>query len=192
MSQAPNVRRKDPSRCRSKGNAGFTLLEVLIALVLITVGLLGIVGIDGVSLSNTSSARARGMAAMMAASMSNAMMANEAYWAAGLFTAPGVINVNPTGTGTFTGDAALATAATTPADCVGSACSPLQMAGYDLSNWATMVSQLPSGQGQIVCTTQVGQSIACTITVSWSENVQGSKQIAGTQNTYNYQTVVQP
>ncbi|WP_169741269.1 type IV pilus modification protein PilV [Andreprevotia chitinilytica] len=175
---------------RAANTAGFTLLEVLIAVVVIAIGLLGVAGMEALSLSNTSSARTRGLAAVMAASLSSAMSANPGYWAAGLLAAPGTVNVNVSVSGGITGDTTLAAAAS--ADCT-AVCTPVQLAAYDLTNWGKTISQsLPSGTGQIVCTTTVGQPVVCTITVSWSEKTMAAKQNTGQQQTYSYQTVVQP
>src|SRR6201987_2468405 len=67
-----------PGRADSRG---FSLVEVLVAVVVICTGLLGIAKLQALSLSNTSTARLRSLAALEAASLASAMHSNRQYWA---------------------------------------------------------------------------------------------------------------
>src|SRR5690349_21912373 len=106
------------TRIRSAA-AGFSLVEVMVAVVVICVGLLGIAKMQALSLSNTTTSRQRALAAMQAASIASAMHSNREYWAGDFqlsAAAPSVTlsGAGPTATVVST-DAAMATAAQTQA-----------------------------------------------------------------------------
>ena len=67
---------------------GFTIIEVMVALVVISIGLLGIAKMQALALASTSTSRLRSLAAIQAASLGSAMHANRAYWAAATLTQP--------------------------------------------------------------------------------------------------------
>jgi type IV pilus assembly protein PilV len=145
-----------PSSCR-----GFSLVEVLVALVVCSVGLLGLAKMESLALSSTGVASTRSIAALQAASLAAAMKSNGGYWASGL--APAVTTVT------------LATAAPTNPDCTAAApgtCSPTQMAAYDLQQWAVALSEQQQLQGffaTITCSI-TGFPVTCTISLQWAEN----------------------
>ncbi|HUD32460.1 MAG TPA: type IV pilus modification protein PilV, partial [Variovorax sp.] len=62
---------------------GFTLLEVLVAIVLVSIGLLGFAKMQALALSSTSVAGNRSMVSMQAGSLAAAMHGNRAFWSAG-------------------------------------------------------------------------------------------------------------
>lgn len=165
--------------------AGFTLLEVLIALLVISIGLLGIAGMQALAINNTSVARVQSLAALQAASLASAMQANEAYW-----QKTGAIT-NTTVNGAVLGDANLNGQAV---DCSAAVCTPVQMAGWDLKQWGgDLQNLLPGGTGQVTCTNNVGIPITCAISVIWQEKTVGlnaGQGAAAQQQTYSM--VVQP
>ena len=59
---------------------GFSLVEVMVAVVVICIGLLGIAKMQAMALSNTNMSRQRSLAAIEAASMASAMHSNQLYW----------------------------------------------------------------------------------------------------------------
>ncbi len=63
---------------------GFTLLEVMIALVITSIGLLGIAKIQALAYASTGSASLRSLVAMQAAGLASSMHTNRNYWSAGL------------------------------------------------------------------------------------------------------------
>src|SRR5689334_6960443 len=67
--------RRFPARVR-----GFSLIEVMVAVIVICVGLLGIAKMQALALSNTTTARMRSLAALEAASLAAAMHSNRQYW----------------------------------------------------------------------------------------------------------------
>ena len=124
-------------------NAGFTLIEVLIAMVVLAVGLLGLAGLQATSLRNNLSAYNRSQATQLAYDLADRMRANVA------------------GKATYT--AMLPSAATVKSSCLStSGCSIADMATNDLYEWncavaggcenntSPIAATLPGGQG-IVC-----------------------------------------
>ena len=108
-----------------KTNSGFTLLEVLIAMVVLSVGLLGLAAVQATSLKNNQSAYFRSQATQLAYDMTDRMRTNKL--------------------GDYNNKAG------TTDDCKTNTCTPAQMAGYDLKQWNDeLAKQLPSGEG-VVC-----------------------------------------
>jgi type IV pilus assembly protein PilV len=188
---------------------GFSLVEVMVAVVVICVGLLGIAKMQGLALSNTTTSRLRALAAIEAAGLAAAMHSNREYWASA--APPATIDFNITTAGQFaSSDAALQAAANgalpvglnTPdviQTCVGiangqPACGftagrVVNLAAFDLSRWAASLnSLLPNPQSSIQCTAPAGGTAppSCTILIRWSEravgmNQQEAQQAAGAQ-----------
>ncbi len=164
MSQQANLgvcgrdRRSQPAQ-----GGGFTLIEVMVALIVISVGLLGIAGMQGLALSSAGNARMRSLASIEAASMAAAMHTNRDFWSVtvGTWTVSGT---------TFTDSSGLLTAGT---DCTSAGavpCAPAAVASYDLQNWANALSAvLPSPQATISCPNGT-PPMSCTITIQWAEN----------------------
>ena len=147
---------------------GFSLVEVMVALVVISVGLLGIAKMQALAYASTSTAGMRSLAAIEAASLASAMRANRRYWAAG--AAPVAITI----TGTTISDATLAATATAPNYCTPAGtvpCSPATLAAFDLHRWAAALSALlPNSTATVSCPTAV-TPISCTIQVNWDEKL---------------------
>jgi type IV pilus assembly protein PilV len=115
---------------RSK-TTGFTLVEVMVAVLILAIGLLGMAGLQVAGLRNNHSAYLRSQATQLAYDMADRMRANP----------QGVVNSHYDNQ----------TAPTTPADCEGGPCDSAQMAGYDLAKWNDeLAAQLPGGAG-VVC-----------------------------------------
>jgi type IV pilus assembly protein PilV len=126
--------------------SGFTIIEVLIAIFVLTVGLLGVAGMQMIGLKNNNNAALRTQAVFLAQDIADRMRAN-----------PG----------------ALATYAATP-NCAsvcspGSGCSPAELANYDRCAWDDAVSQLPGGQGQI---TSLANNVY-QVTIMWDDQKTG-------------------
>jgi len=109
---------------------GFTLLEVLIALLVFSLGLLGLAGLMVVSVKTNQSAYLRTQASFLAQSMADRMRANT-----------GQVNA-------YAGDYDASTAAPlgAPDPCGASACDPGQLVARDRAVWSGQLVQLmPSG-----------------------------------------------
>jgi type IV pilus assembly protein PilV len=157
-------------RCHPAHSGGFTLLEVMVALVVTSIGLLGIAKLQALAYASTSSASARSLVALQAAGLAASMHANRGYWAAGAAPAPFTI------TGTVISDATLNSTATGASDCAsgGAAapCSPATMAAFDLHTYATALNAM-LGNSAPVTTVNCPAAIPvnCTIQVTWNEHV---------------------
>jgi type IV pilus assembly protein PilV len=169
---------------------GFSLVEVMVAVVVICIGLLGIAKMQAMALSNTNMSRQRSLAAIEAASIASAMHSNQLYWTtfdgnAGNFSV--TLSMNAAGqTVVASTDAALQ--AQTSADtgnltaCMGAAtglpicnaASRVDLAAFDLARWwVNSVSiQLPNPTATISCpAAPVGNPapVSCTVQISWTE-----------------------
>ena len=91
---------------------GFTLLEVMISLIITSIGLLGIAKIHALAYSSTATAGVRSLVALQTAGLASSMHANRGYWAAGAAPVPVII------TGTTINDGTLDGAAATVGYCV--------------------------------------------------------------------------
>src|SRR5205823_13897665 len=100
----PTRRSSDLPNVRSRG---FSLVEVMVAVIVICVGLLGIAKLQALSLSNTTTSRLRALAAIQVASVAAAMHSNRQYWGN---TPPDTVTV--TATAITSTDGALQTQAT--------------------------------------------------------------------------------
>lgn len=127
---------------------GFTLFEVLIAVLILSIGLLGVAGLQLYGVRYNQGSMLRSQATMAAYDVMDRMRAN----------AEEVDN------GSYTG----ADTDSPPADpgCYSAGgCTPAQLAQHDIAQWANRVAALPGGRGTIQA---VGGNHS--VTVSWTEN----------------------
>ena len=151
--------RPQPSRSAFTPQTGVTLVEVLVAVVILSIGLLGLASLQVLALQNGSQSYQRSQATSLAYEISDRMRTNR-------------IQAN---SGSYALDPATPPAA--PAtDCSTTSCSAAQFAAYDLYNWFTRVrSILRSGTARISCSaTPCGAGIMQTVTVIWDEQANGA------------------
>lgn len=112
---------------------GFTLLEVLVALIVLSIGLLGLSGLQTTGLRNNHSAFLRSQATLATTDIIDRMRANRDAARDGDYD----INYG-----------------TTPSHvtCIGS-CSATQVAQMDVELWHAYVERLPAGEGEVSVTT---------------------------------------
>jgi len=165
---------------------GFTLLEVLVALVILSIGLLGLAAMQASALSSTHGSQLESMVAIQARSLADAMSANPDYWSANSPT----FAITPSASSP-TQPVISSTAPASPATpCLNTACgTAADMAGYDVQLWATeLLTLVPGASANIVCTASA--PVGCSITITWTEKSaaalnQGTKnQTTGTTMTY--------
>ena len=186
---------------------GFSLVEVMVAVVVICVGLLGIAKMQALALSSSNTSRLRSLAAIEAAGLAAAMHSNREYWAGN--TPPATITVNAQANPQIqSSDAALQAAAgadlaqgsSNPivGPCVGvnngiAACPPagnpgLTLAAFDFARWAaSLTALLPNPQSTITCVVAPGntQPVSCTIQITWSEKAVAMTQQEAQQQALN-------
>lgn len=138
-----------PSRSR-RAVRGSSLVEVLVALVVIAVGMLGIAALYVEGLRSGRTALTRTRAIVIATDMSDRIRANRAggdsYIKGGTDAGTTNGNCDPGGTG----------------------CTPAQMARHDIALWNTLVTGLPNGSATIQRSTATTPA-TYTITISWAE-----------------------
>lgn len=127
---------------------GFTLVEVLIALVILSIGLLGVAKLVTGAVHADDSAYMRGQATQLAYELLDMMRANR----------PGAIDDYYTGSPTW-------------ADCKTVACGDQTVAQLDLFNWQNELAvALPAGTGTVTMGTDSFNDTTATITVSWDDS----------------------
>ncbi|HEY4970720.1 MAG TPA: type IV pilus modification protein PilV [Steroidobacteraceae bacterium] len=146
---------------------GFTLIEVLVSLVILSIGLLGIAKLMLFSSRSNDSAYLRSQATELAYEILDNMRANRQE----------AINLSY--------NTALGAVATTAApvlpSCVSAACTTTQQALYDIYQWklrlntasnpgGPTIGALPLGEGS-VATVPVGSQTTVVITVTWDDTV---------------------
>ena len=135
-------------------NAGFTMLEVLITMVILAVGLLGLAGMQATGLKSNHQAYMRSQATLLAYDMGDRMRANMAGVDAGSYNS-------------LSGD--VADPPTNP-NCDAAVCTPAQMATHDYSNWNfALKDKLPKGAGSVAVAGGI-----FTITVMWDDDKDGT------------------
>jgi len=138
---------------------GFTLLEVMVAVLVLGIGLLGMAHLQITSLKHNQSAQFRSSASVMAADMLDRMRANR----------PAAQN----------GNYALALDTDPPNN-------PNDMADIDIADWLNNLNaELPNGDGQIACDAfDADAAFVCDITISWTE-IQDNDDLATTSFLYS-------
>lgn len=135
----------------AKITSGFTLLEVLVALFVLSVGLLGLAALQTIALKFNTQSYMRTQATLQLYDIVDRMRANR--------DAAGTVNV------VYSTEAPMG-AKPGAADCASTACSAADLARYDIRQWNTANAQLlAQGEGAIRKTGSI-----YTITIQWKEN----------------------
>lgn len=186
---------------------GFTLLEVLIALVVTSIGLLGIAKMQALAYASTGTASSRSLIAMETAGLASMMRANRIYWGGSgpsSWTTANVLTVDISGGVVTISDSGLNTTAASSTFsnnfCAqgggGAPCSnSATLAASDLHMWADGLMKLMPGtniKATVTCPAGV-TPINCTIQVGWSENTVGinAQSVSGATNK-SYLLYVEP
>jgi type IV pilus assembly protein PilV len=179
---------------RATGSRGFSMIEVMVALIVIAIAVFGTAKMQGLVINATHNSANRSLAALQAASLAAAMRANPAYWAS--VTSPPPVNV-ATYSGSGIGISLHSSLSGLTKDCSTAVCTPAQMAAWDLKSWATSLNTiLGVGSGaNISCA--AGSSTApntCTVEVDWQEKTVAANttQRNAAAATQTYTLLVQP
>ncbi|WP_309045742.1 type IV pilus modification protein PilV [Marinobacter sediminicola] len=169
---------------RPSRQAGMTLIEILVTVLVLAVGLLGMASLTVGSLKNNQGAFLRTQATILAYDMADRMKSNTAEAISGSY------------------DGATTTASLTAPSCIASGCSGADRVAADIFAWKQQIegangnmAMLPGGEGAISGagasgaggTTAAGNVF--TITITWREDRWDETQ--GSMSTENQQTVVE-
>lgn len=139
---------------RGRAQSGFSMVEILVTVVVVSVALLGVAKMQAASVSNTQVARMRSLVALQAESLASLMHGNAAFW--GGTTAP--TSLSATGAGTAAAK-----------NCASVTCVPAEMYAYDWANWVAGInSQIPTYAATVACT-PAATPVTCLITITWTE-----------------------
>ncbi len=137
-----------------KKSKGFTIVEVLVAMIILAIGVLGLGLMQISSLQNTRGGQMRSQATLLAYDIIDSMRANIPAVTAGHYN-----SANRTG---YAG----------PSQCYGaeSNCSDQDMANADLDRWRTSLrlNLPPAGWGTVTTTDAVDTSVV-SVTVNWTD-----------------------
>lgn len=140
----------------ARNQGGFTLLEVLVALLVLSIGLLGLAALQTVGLKFNHQSYQRTQAVILAYDIIDR------------------IRANPQAKDTYSG---IGPSSTASGDCTSNACTPAQLAAADAQEWLGRLRQtVAQGQGA-VCRGTIDTSLTCSptgkiwrIAVRWTED----------------------
>jgi type IV pilus assembly protein PilV len=145
----------------SRKHHGFSLVEVLVALFVLSIGLLGLAALQTTGLRLNHQSYQRTQATLEAYDIIDRIRANPAGMTAGVYDN---IDLSPN---------------PSAVDCMAAGCDTTQMADYDIGQWkASLTSLLSKGQGGICRGTLTLSPYACavnpgatvfTVGVTWVE-----------------------
>ncbi len=142
-----------PATRRSAATAperGFSMIEILVTLAIISLALLGTAGLQAYSMRLNQGGQFRTHAVFLAADLSERMEANKVAAVAGSYVLPtssvaNVLNVF----------------------CTGNFCDAPTLAAYDLSQWQNAIAVVLPQASWTVAQTAAGNPSTYTITISW-------------------------
>jgi len=140
----------------ANGESGFTLIEVMIAAFVLTVGLMAMGAVQMTSMRSGGDSFMRTQASIAAADMADRMRANITGVNAGNYAAVAGPPVNP------------------GFDCIAAACTSAQVATLDAFQWLNSLTAnrgLARATGTVACP---GAGAICTITVMWDGRHNGA------------------
>jgi type IV pilus assembly protein PilV len=123
---------------------GFTMIEVLVALLIFAIGLLGVAGMQSLALKSSNNSNIRSLVNIHAYEIAERMRANMPAVQSGQYNS--------------------ISGASTATSCLPS-CTPNQLASWDASEWHTnLQADIPSATGAV----SYANGIA-TVTINWTE-----------------------
>ncbi len=131
---------------------GFTLFEILVTLIVLSIGLLGLAHLQSRGMEGNHRAYLRSQASLLAYDMVDRMRAN--MWAVGNGSYDSITAKPANGVATCT-------------DGTAGGCTPAEMATNDAFEWyGALTTALPSGFGTVVA----GAGNLFTVTVMWDDD----------------------
>jgi len=168
---------------KNNNKSGFTLIEVLIAMLVLSVGLLGLAGLQARGLKNNLSAYHRGQATQLAYDMADRIRAN-------------IVEAKKHSLSNYDKDTLTTPVVQSGCNSVTGGCSVEQLAQNDVFEWKQDISRIfkninangeidfnkktvtikPAAGGKPAVTLDV---IVATITITWDDNRDGKIIVAG-------------
>jgi len=166
-----HLSRNDP-RGRTRLAFGFTLVEVLVSLIILSIGVLGVAKLTLTATRANDSAYIRTQATEFAYQILDQMRANRATALQGQY----VVGFGPV--------------PPQPPGCSAAACTGAELAALDIYNWKYLLSNPLQADGSIT-TAQNGNEVTATIVVRWNDQVASStfKQTAANATAYTTVTL---
>ena len=152
-----------------KQQKGFTLIEVLVSFVILTVGLLGVAGLQMTGMKSVQGSVYRYEASRLAEDLADRIRANIPGLRGKYYVVKADV-INPITINSLAG--------TTVTDCASTACDDEQLATYDLKTWASelkSVLQVSDTDEKAIVSVECSDSDACaadavvTIIITWQE-----------------------
>lgn len=144
---------------------GFSMIEVLVAMVILAVGILGVASLQGSSLRFTHNAQLRSQATTIAQDMVERLRTNRDFALASNENYQ--VNIGATASGEIL-------------DCTSNNCSAIELAEFDKDQWLESIENLPKGKGSV---TVDSNTRAATILVMWDNDRTGASGTACGNNT---------
>lgn len=169
----------------SSRTQGFTLVEVLVSLVILSIGLLGIAKLMLFSSHSNDSAYLRSQATDLAYEMLDYMRANS-------------VQAGTNGTPQYAYNTPGTTLATNPGFTCVTAAPCANLAAYDVYQWKLRLDAssgfvpagaLPNGRGSVAALTDANGQTTVTIIVSWDDSVAETALNPGALLTANTQSI---
>ena len=149
---------------------GFSMIEVLVSMALVSVAMLGAVLLQASSLKLSKGASFRTQAVLLSTEISERMEANKAGAIVGNYAIP----------------VETSTPVTVPQDCVAATCDSSQLATYDLNQWGTRIlAALPGSSWQIVLADNTNP-VSYTILVKWQDRREKAAGVVAGQTTETF------
>lgn len=153
---------------RLTGQSGMSLIEVLVSMLIISIGVLGMIATQANAMRFLQSSHSQGAAAMLADDLANRIRANTVE----------AIN-NDAYVHRFSSSGESSRETDTIKNCAFVACSTAELASWDLEQWQqTMMASLPSSSSVVTRSATAGTGGATThdflITLRWDDDRDGS------------------
>lgn len=183
------------TRLPRRREGGFTLVELLVTILIVTIGVLGLAKLQATAVANTSLSRTRALMTYQAESLAGMIRANKGFWVTtgSLTTWPG-FTVTSAGVASDTGLMVMNGTTGSCLDMATPPCSAPNLAWDDMYTWAkafndgTTASAFQRASATITCVSSSGGACAANpatpngydITLTWTQ-----KLVAVNNNTTN-------
>lgn len=165
-----NTQRNKQCASRLAGQRGFTMLEILVTLFLLTMWLLASAGVQSASLQFNKAAQFRTQAVYFATDIAERMQANKTGATGGNYVFSGPVDGTPTD----------CTTATSP-------CSPVQLAAFDLDEWSDRVYAVLPGATATITNITAGNPATYQIVITWVDRrADRTYSTTGTTESFSY------